>query len=140
MGKKLDWRKNKTDEEIIEVGKNYYEGAERDLKAFHNIRSPFQNLTDEEYYKEGKKVLLEEALNEKAIFEKFGLEYPMPKEIEDLVKWADNVALATEARDLMAPPPQPWNLPEKPDNKIVVPMTQQEAKAKFLETFYGLFE
>lgn len=32
-----------------------------------------------------------------------------------------------------------WFLPEKADNKIVVPMTQQEAKAKFLERFYDLF-
>lgn len=46
----------------------------------------------------------------KGLAKHFGLIGEMP----DSVKWADTAMLATEARDLMAAPPAPWNLPAEP--------------------------
>jgi len=77
-----------------------------------------------------------EDLNIKAIAEKFQFGYPWNEEVEYWVKRADNVMLATEARDLMAPPPEKWLFsPEPPDDHWIVPMTSQEAERTFLALY-----
>lgn len=45
-----------------------------------------------------------DAAIERAVFQRFGLTWPMPAEIKARVKHADLVALATEQRDLFAEP------------------------------------
>lgn len=54
------------------------------------------------------------------------------------VKHADNVILATEARDVMAPPPQPWNTLPLPLEERIVPLTSSEAKTLFWDTYMEL--
>lgn len=67
------------------------------------------------------------------IFEKFGLELPLPPE----VKWADETMLLTEARDLMGHGTEDWEVSSgaKPLYENVVPMTPEAACAAFLSTF-----
>ncbi len=48
------------------------------------------------------------------------------------VKHADDVLLATEARDLMGPPPEPWPSLPTPLPQVIVPWTPEQAKAWFL--------
>jgi len=62
---------------------------------------------------------------------RFGLAWPMP----EAVRHADNRLLATEARDLMAPPPEPWNLGVEPLDGRIVPWPAAEAERRFLERF-----
>ncbi len=64
-----------------------------------------------------------------AIANRFGLISDMPPEVKD----ADLVMLATEARDLMAPPPEPWSqIPGiEPDAGIIKPWTPDEAEHQF---------
>lgn len=50
------------------------------------------------------------AAAEEALFEVMGLEWPMPHDIHDLVKVADNVATMTEKRDLMPDCSRPWDM------------------------------
>lgn len=53
-------------------------------------------------------------------------------------KIADLKALATEKRDLMAPPPEPWiELPD-PAEEVIQPMTTRQARDAFLARFYEL--
>lgn len=47
------------------------------------------------------------------------------------VKHADNVALATEARDLMARPPAPWEELPTPSPEIIVPLGVDAARELF---------
>ncbi len=68
------------------------------------------------------------------VAERFGLSWPMPA----AVKHADNVLLATEARDLMAPPPEAWNLGVEPLAEPIEPMMPHEAERWFLEEFARL--
>jgi hypothetical protein len=62
---------------------------------------------------------------------KFGLVWPMPA----AVKHADNVLLATEARDLMAAPPEPWNLGVEPLAEAIDPMLPEAARRFFLDEY-----
>lgn len=64
----------------------------------------------------------------------FGLPWPMPPE----VRWADDVLLATEARDLVAPPPASWGLAERPLDDVIVPLGPEVAERAFLERFEEL--
>lgn len=68
------------------------------------------------------------------ICKRFGLPFDEPES----VRRADKVLLATEARDLMADPPQPWEPlpPPLPDRIEVWPW--DVAKAEFLQRFYEL--
>jgi len=66
-----------------------------------------------------------------AIAVRFELPWPMP----DQVKHADNVLLATEARDLMAAPPEPWNLGVDPLPETIVPMLPGDACRAFLDEY-----
>lgn len=57
----------------------------------------------------------------------------------DHVKYADLVLLATEQRDLMAPPPEPWmTLPPPWHGMKIVPWGVEEAERRFLERFEEL--
>lgn len=58
----------------------------------------------------------------------------------DTVAEADTILLATEARDLMAPPPEPWELGVSALAERIEPMTPAEAEAAFLERFAELQE
>ena len=63
---------------------------------------------------------------------RFDLTWPMP----EAVKAADNTLLATEARDLMAPPPEDWGLDVAPlDEHIIDPLGPGAAERLFMETF-----
>lgn len=70
----------------------------------------------------------------RAMAERFGLRFPWPPS----VKRADLVLLATEARDLMAPPPQPWGLPYEPLPGRIEPWAPERAEAEFLLRFAEL--
>lgn len=61
----------------------------------------------------------------------FGLEWPMPAE----VALADTRLLVTEARDLMAPAPEPWNLGVPPLEQIIEPWNPAEAEQAYLDRF-----
>ena len=65
------------------------------------------------------------------ILGKFGLSMPMPSQ----VKYADDALLATEQRDVMAPPPDAWHLPAPPLPDRIEPMPPQVAERAFLERF-----
>ena len=67
-----------------------------------------------------------------AAMRSFGLPWPMPAE----VKLADDRLLATEARDLMGPPPADWGLTAAPlDERIIDPLGPDAAEQLFLETY-----
>jgi hypothetical protein len=67
----------------------------------------------------------------KAVCERFNLSWPMPPE----VKKADEVLLATEARDIMAAPPKSWRLREDPLDEPITPWGPEVAERVFLEEF-----
>jgi hypothetical protein len=73
-----------------------------------------------------------EARLEEAIAERFGLVYPYPAE----VKWADNVMLRTEQRDLM--PPAFRHEGEDYYPGTIEPWAPDAAGAAFLHRFYEL--
>jgi 5'-nucleotidase len=66
--------------------------------------------------------------------EVFGLPWPMPAE----VKQADDALLATEMRDLMAPPPEDWKLREAPLAGRIEPWSAEEAELAFLARYREL--
>ena len=68
------------------------------------------------------------------IARRFGLPWPLP----EAVHLADNVLLATEQRDLMGPPPEPWGLTEGPLPDRIVPLSPEEGRAAFLARFEEL--
>jgi hypothetical protein len=51
------------------------------------------------------------------------------------VRRADDTLLATEMRDLMAPPPDDWRLREQPLPQPVEPWPAPRAEQAFLERF-----
>ena len=63
-----------------------------------------------------------------------GLPWPMPEE----VLRADDVLLATEARDLMSDPPEPWPLRADPLDEAIVPLPPRESEEAFLARFHVL--
>lgn len=71
---------------------------------------------------------------ERVIWSTFGL----PQELPPVVKWADEKALATEARDIMGKPPVPWLPMPAPDAHRIEPWMPGFARERFLETFYEL--
>jgi hypothetical protein len=62
---------------------------------------------------------------------RFGLPWPLPAEVHE----ADERLLATEQRDLMAPPPAPWGLRAAPLAERIEPWTAEVAEARFLARF-----
>jgi len=67
----------------------------------------------------------------KTVAERFGAYWPLPP----AVKWADNVMLVTERRDLMAETAEDWGLREKPLRKRIEAWPPRRAEAEFLELF-----
>lgn len=67
------------------------------------------------------------------VFETFCGRYPASYEWDE-VKHADLVALATEARDLMAQPPQPWDPLPAPLDTTLTPLPPREAYQQFMDT------
>jgi uncharacterized protein len=65
---------------------------------------------------------------------RFELEWPMP----EAVVHADRQLLATEARDLMAPAPEPWALEAEPLAERIEPWTAAAAEQAFLERYREL--
>lgn len=57
-----------------------------------------------------------------------------------IIKFADDTLLATEARDLMRPPPAPWAPLPEPLAGRIVPWSPRLAEARFLTMFYALTE
>ena len=76
------------------------------------------------------------------VAQKFNLPYPVPEQIEKIVKKIDNIFLMTEKRDIMAGCEHKWGMEDSviPDNKTIIPYTSQEATRSFLEEYYNLFE
>jgi hypothetical protein len=71
-----------------------------------------------------------------AICARFGL----PSEEPEIVKWADNTLLATEARDIMGPPPYTWNHVAPPLDERIEPWSPEEARSRFMSTYHVLFD
>ena len=66
------------------------------------------------------------------IARKFGLHDPVP----ECVKHADNIALATEIRDLHADPlADYWGQLPEPDDRKIVPLDPGDAREKFFNAF-----
>jgi 5'-deoxynucleotidase YfbR-like HD superfamily hydrolase len=77
----------------------------------------------------------------RAVAEKFGLPWHgVEAGYPPIVKWADAVLLATEARDLMSPMLEGWGLREPPLRSVIVPWDHKTAERQFLQTFYLLYE
>ena len=66
-----------------------------------------------------------------AVAHRFGLTWPLPDEVVR----ADCELLATEARDLMGPPPDSWGLGVDPLPGKIVPWSAAVAEQRFLERF-----
>lgn len=64
----------------------------------------------------------------------FGLSWPMPPD----VRVADDILLATEARDLMVDPPASWGLTQQPLPQRIEPLSPGEAEQLFLARFEQL--
>ena len=64
-----------------------------------------------------------------AVTQRFGLADKRPA----AVTVADDIALATEARDLMKAPPVPWGTLPEPDAEIIEPLGPSAARAAFAE-------
>ena len=60
-----------------------------------------------------------------------GYEYPIPAP----VKHADNVLLATEARDLLGPPPEPWVKLPSPLPNSIGPMNAHQVYVRFVDMY-----
>ena len=71
----------------------------------------------------------------KVIVEKYGLAWPMPRE----VAIADDTVLVTEKRDLMGESPDEWGLDLQPLAKIIEPWASENAELVFLEAFENLY-
>ena len=69
-----------------------------------------------------------------AICVRFGLEPDMPAD----VKRIDNAILADEAAQIMAAPPRPWFLPERPLGVKIVPWSAEQSRSMFLQMYERL--
>lgn len=78
---------------------------------------------------------------ERGVWQAVADRFSIPREIHPDVHSADRIALATECRDLMKPPPASWSrwlagvtpLPQR-----IVPLTQKESEELFLGRFNEL--
>lgn len=69
------------------------------------------------------------------IMARYGLGWPMPESVRE----ADEILLATEKRDLMAPEPASWHLRGTPLPESVVPLSPEAAESAFLARFHDLY-
>jgi hypothetical protein len=65
---------------------------------------------------------------------RYGLCWPMPEAVAE----ADRRLLATEARDLMAPPPASWRLDVEPYDERIEPWTAPRAEQELLDACRAL--
>ncbi len=56
------------------------------------------------------------------------------------VREADRTLLVTEARDLLGPPPEPWNMPQIPLEERIEPWPSSQAESAFLKCFAELIK
>ena len=70
----------------------------------------------------------------RVIAQAFALPWPPPGSVRE----ADDRLLATEARDLMGPAPQPWRLTAEPYPEPIVPLGPDVAEQAFLSRFAEL--
>lgn len=81
-----------------------------------------------------------EQLAWRSIASELGLPMRGSAAARDEVLRMDAAVLATEVRDLMAPPPRPWACNQKPLEQVIVPVEWREAKRMFLDRFRLLTE
>lgn len=82
---------------------------------------------------------IEEGHADRAIWEVFGVSWPMPDTVIDFVKLADLIALSTERRDAMAPSRHPWQELPPPSKLHVVRRENPEwSAAAFVSRFNRL--
>lgn len=74
---------------------------------------------------------IEKNVEKSLIIGKFNLPWPMPPE----VKWADDVLLATEKRDLLCPVADQWRATEEPLSERISPMTSDQAMTAYIHAF-----
>ena len=89
-----------------------------------DLVSPIKYQPEAKWFRDVEEGLME------AIASKFGLVWPMPKEVKKM----DYVLLATEARDLMTTP-WLWSITEKPLETKIVPIAPLVAEWAFLDQF-----
>jgi hypothetical protein len=94
----------------------------------HDIASPIKHQPEFALYREAEKVL------EELIFERYGLHGPRPQ----VIKKADLILLATEARDLMPMKNQPKYGPEVPLSGRIKPWSPRKANLEYLNRFHEL--
>lgn len=75
---------------------------------------------------------------EREIWAKIAERFDIKVELDEEVRYADNVMLATEARDLMTPPPEPWESLPEPLPHALIPWAPVRAESWFLSIFYAL--
>jgi len=77
---------------------------------------------------------------ERAIMRAVCTRFDLPMDEPAIVKHADNILLATEARDLMGAPPVPWMPLPEPLPFHIAPASPDMAERMFLSMFKGLRE
>jgi hypothetical protein len=80
---------------------------------------------------------LEETI-QRTIHRAFRLPEKPSKQFRDLVAMADEAALATELRDVMAEPDRAWSLKAKPLPTPIIVWPWPKAEEKFLQKFHDL--
>jgi uncharacterized protein len=93
-----------------------------------DLPTPIKKLKEFDFY---RKV---EANLQTMVYRKFGLELYEPKDVKE----ADERALITEMRDLMAPAASNWKSDKKPFDFKIEPLLPNQAKELFIERFYEL--
>ena len=94
--------------------------------GFGDVCRPAKQLTPEVH----RQLKKHATSMDKAIATRFGFYAALFK--HDSVTYADNKALATEARDLMEAPPCPWEALPPPDKSKIKPWTMKFARDMFL--------
>lgn len=69
---------------------------------------------------------------DRVVFAALGVPWPL----DDAVQHADNILLATEARDLMLPPPKPWMRLPDALLETIVPVHIAASHTRFCEIFH----
>jgi hypothetical protein len=93
-----------------------------------DLTRPLKQQSEAEWFNAAETQLL------RVIADTYGLVWPMPV----AVRAADDALLATEARDLMVAPPEPWSLAAVPLPGRIEPFTPATAEARFLERYAAL--
>jgi hypothetical protein len=119
-----DWMGGRGASPALQLCGLLHDGAEAYLA---DLPTPVKELMPS-YREAERRVLLEIGIA-------FGLSFSV---CEDAIHLADLVMLATEARDLLGPPPEPWRPMPDPIPTTIVPWGPKEAEELFLARFYQL--